>query len=272
MVKKIKIDPGHGGKDPGGVANDLQEKNIVLDISKEMKRYLDEEYTDHKTTLTRFTDVFIAFSERANIANRTNADVFISIHVNAGGGTGYESYIYTKASANSEKLQTLVNAEALETAKKYGLRAHGDDKKRGNLAVVRETNMPAVLTEIAFIDSKDAELLKNRDFIKDMASAYARGVAKYLDLPVKKTTVPKEEPKVVETDINKVSNWAQSSWDEAVANGYFDGTRPGASITREEVAIVVNRLRSILLKLISENSGDIKALEMKLHEIEKQDQ
>ncbi|WP_053178046.1 N-acetylmuramoyl-L-alanine amidase family protein [Peribacillus loiseleuriae] len=272
MVKKIKIDPGHGGKDPGGIANGLQEKNIVLDISKEMKRYLDEDYTDHKTTLTRFTDIFMELSERANIANRTNADVFISIHVNAGGGTGYESYIYTKASANSVKLQTLVNAEALETAKKYGLRAHGDDKKRGNLAVVRETAMPGILTEIAFIDSEDAEILKNKDFIKDMAAAYARGVAKYLDLPVKKMPVPMEESKVVERDINKVSDWAKSSWDEATSNGYFDGSRPGASITREESAIVVNRLRRNFLKLITENSDDIKALEARLHEIEKENQ
>ncbi|MGE8080988.1 N-acetylmuramoyl-L-alanine amidase family protein [Peribacillus loiseleuriae] len=184
-MKKIKIDPGHGGKDPGGVANGLQEKNIVLDLSKEMKKYLDENYTDHETTFTRTTDVFIELSERANIANRTNVDVFISNHVNAGGGTGYESYIYTKPSVGSVKLQSLVNAEALATAKKYGLGAHGDDSKRGDLAVVRQTNMPALLTEIAYIDSKDADLLKNNNFIKDMAAAYARGVAKYLNLPAK---------------------------------------------------------------------------------------
>lgn len=64
-MKKIKIVPGHGGKDPGGVANGLQEKNIVLALSIEMKKYLDENYTDHETTLTRSTDVFIELSERS---------------------------------------------------------------------------------------------------------------------------------------------------------------------------------------------------------------
>ncbi len=194
---KIIIDSGHGGKDPGAVGNGLQEKNITLDISKEMKRYLDANYTRHETSLTRTIDVFLELSERADIANRANADVFISNHVNAGGGTGYESYIYTKPSAGSVKLQSLVNAEALATAKKYGLGPHGDDSKQGNLAVVRQTNMSAVLTEIAYIDSKDAELLKNNNFIKDMAAAYARGVAKFLNLSakaiVRPATVEKEE-------------------------------------------------------------------------------
>lgn len=111
--------------------------------------------------------------------------------------------------------------------------------------------MPAVLTEIAYIDSKDAELLKNNNFIKDMAAAYARGVAKHLNLPDKIAASKKEEQKVVERDINKVSEWAKKDWDEAVANGYFDGSRPGESITREESAIVVNRLRKTFIDLIS---------------------
>ncbi len=211
MKKKVKIDPGHGGKDPGAVGNELLEKNLTLEISKEMKKYLDENYTEHEATLTRTTDIFIELSERANIANRANADVFISNHVNAGGGTGYESYIYTKPSAGSVKLQSIVNAEALATAKKYGLGAHGDDSKQDNLAVVRQTNMPALLTEIAYIDSKDADLLKNKNFIKDMAAAYARGVAEYLNLPAKIAAAKKEEPKV---SGNK-PNWADWQWQEA---------------------------------------------------------
>ncbi|NWL90433.1 hypothetical protein DMN77_23050 [Paenibacillus sp. 79R4] len=55
-------------------------------------------------------------------------------------------------------------------------------------------------------------------------------------------TAVKEEPKMAERDINQVSSWAAAAWDEATANGYFDGTRPGAPITREEAAIVINRV------------------------------
>ncbi|WP_053178034.1 peptidoglycan recognition protein family protein [Peribacillus loiseleuriae] len=61
----------------------------------------------------------------------------------------------------------------------------------------------------------------------------------------------KEEPKVAERDIDKVSDWAKKDWEEAIANGYFDGTRPGSPFTREEAAIVINRLRKNLLELIS---------------------
>lgn len=184
-MKKIIIDAGHGGKDSGSVDNNLLEKNITLTLSKYMQEYLNNNYIGHKVKLTRSTDVFFELSERANIANSFDADVFVSNHVNAGGGTGFESFIYTKPSAAAITLQNDVNAEALSAAKKYGLGAHGKDKKRANLAVVRETRMPAVLTEICFIDSKDAILLKNDEFLKDMASAYARGVAKFLGLTSK---------------------------------------------------------------------------------------
>lgn len=62
--------------------------------------------------------------------------------------------------------------------------------------------------------------------------------------------VVKKESAKVERDINVVSEWAKKDWEEARANGYFDGTRPGAPITREEAAIVINRLRRNILELI----------------------
>lgn len=182
---KIIIDAGHGGEDPGAIANNLQEKNITLLVSKYMQDYLDENYTDHEVTLTRSTDVYIDLSERANIANKIDADVFISNHVNAGGGTGFESFIYNKPSAEAITLQKDVNEVALSVLKKYGLGAHGEDKKRANLAVVRETKMPAILTEMCFIDSNDANLLKKDEFLQEMAAAYAQGVAKFLGLKAK---------------------------------------------------------------------------------------
>jgi N-acetylmuramoyl-L-alanine amidase len=198
MTKKIMIDAGHGGKDPGAVGNGLQEKDITLTLSKYMQDYLEENYTGHEVKLTRTTDIFHELSKRADIANDFGADVFISNHVNAGGGkgTGYESFVYKKPSPASIALQNVINSEAMSVAKKYGLGAHGEDKKRENLAVVRETKMPAILTEICFIDSKDAVQLKKDDFLRDMAAAYARGIAKHLGLPAK----PKVEKAAVKTD------------------------------------------------------------------------
>ena len=197
MTKRIVIDAGHGGKDPGAVANNLQEKNITLKLSKYMQDYLEDNYTDVQIRLTRTDDEFIELSERADIANKYDANVFISNHVNAGGGTGFESFVYNKPSSASIALQNMLNTEAMIVAKKYGLGSHGEDKKRGNLAVVRETKMPAILTEICFIDCKDANLLKKDDFLHDMAVAYSRGIAKFLGLREKKPAV-----KVAESNIN----------------------------------------------------------------------
>ncbi|MED4402498.1 N-acetylmuramoyl-L-alanine amidase [Metabacillus fastidiosus] len=247
-MKKIIIDAGHGGKDSGATGNGLLEKDITLTISKYLKEYLDSHYTGFEAKLTRNSDVFIELSERANISNRYDADVFISNHVNAGGGTGYESYIYSKPSAGSIQLQKLVNTEALETAKKYGLGSHGDDTKRGNLAVVRRTHMPAILTEISYIDSSDSELLKNDEFLRDMAGAYARGIAKFLALPSK--SIPKGAVQEM-----KISEAAQNAIEKLESYGII---QKDYKVTKEYEITLISMLNG-LVKAIE--SGKLKAKE-----------
>ncbi|WP_310830369.1 DUF1906 domain-containing protein [Paenibacillus pedocola] len=83
---------------------------------------------------------------------------------------------------------------------------------------------------------------------------------------------PSEEEMVIERDIHKVSTWAAEAWEEMQINGYFDGTRPGSGITREEAAIAVSRLRRNLLKLIADNETNIKSFEQRLQTIEKEDE
>jgi N-acetylmuramoyl-L-alanine amidase len=88
-LKTVVIDAGHGGKDPGGVSRDKStyEKNLVLDIAKRFGSKIKEKYPDVKVIYTRSSDVYVALNERAEIANRNNADLFISIHTNAAGST-----------------------------------------------------------------------------------------------------------------------------------------------------------------------------------------
>lgn len=93
-----------------------------------------------------------------------------------------------------------------------------------------------------------------------------------VDAVLKKLDSVKEVKKVSERDINKVSSWAEGTWKEAQENGYFDGTRPGAPITREEAAAVMNRMRRNFITLIAGNSGKIADLEKRLKEIEKEEQ
>ena len=95
-VSVVVIDPGHGGRDPGAVYGNAREKDIVLDISKKLGRYLSEAFPGIKVIYTRENDVFVPLYRRAAIANENNANLFISIHVNAvarGMVQGTETYI-----------------------------------------------------------------------------------------------------------------------------------------------------------------------------------
>lgn len=85
-LNTICIDPGHGGKDPGCVSRDgrkIQEKDIVLAVGLKLRKLLNEGYPGMKVVMTRDSDRFIELDQRANIANKANSDLFISIHVNA---------------------------------------------------------------------------------------------------------------------------------------------------------------------------------------------
>ena len=108
-LKTVVIDAGHGGKDPGCVSRDgrVQEKNINLDIAKKLGAKISAAYPDVKVIYTRSTDVYVTLNNRAAIANRNNANLFISIHVNAAGSSqahGFSTHIlgYDKLSSNMD--------------------------------------------------------------------------------------------------------------------------------------------------------------------------
>lgn len=182
MTKKIMIDPGHGGQDPGASGNGLIEKYVVFDIARRIKKYLDEHYEGHITKLTRTSYNTLTLTQRTNLANHWGADVFVSTHINAGGGTGFESYIYNgRVSNNTVKLQNSVHSEVI---KETGIRDRG--KKKANFAVLRQTKMSALLTENLFIDTKeDADKLKQSSFLDKLAKAHAVGIANFLQLKKK---------------------------------------------------------------------------------------
>ena len=104
MVNKLFI-AGHGGNDPGAIGrNGLREKDVNLDIAKRLSAILNEEGV--KTVLTRSTDVFIPLSTRVNIANRSGADLFISIHSNANRSrslSGFEVYYVAPSVSDSKR-------------------------------------------------------------------------------------------------------------------------------------------------------------------------
>ena len=93
-LSTVVIDAGHGGKDPGAVSKDGQsyEKHFALDIAKTLAERIREGYPDVNVILTRSTDHFVTLNDRAEIANKAGADLFISVHINSAGGTAANGY------------------------------------------------------------------------------------------------------------------------------------------------------------------------------------
>lgn len=101
-IKTVVIDAGHGGKDVGCLGSIGKEKDVALSISLKLGKYLEETFPNLQVIYTRKTDVFIELSERAKIANKNKADLFICIHANAGGANAFGTETYVMGNAKSE--------------------------------------------------------------------------------------------------------------------------------------------------------------------------
>ncbi|MEJ7597947.1 MAG: N-acetylmuramoyl-L-alanine amidase [Kofleriaceae bacterium] len=186
QAKKIVIDPGHGGSDPGGVGTGMQEKLVVLDVSKRFRALLDADTADAggggtwTTFLTRSDDTFVSLAGRAAYANNRDADRFLSIHANAFGNTtanGTETFSLT-ATGTGADLRNLVQAEMIRA---WGLTNRGN--KTENFAVLRDTAAPAVLHELAFITNPgDAAKLKSDPERQKAAIAHLRALQRHYGL------------------------------------------------------------------------------------------
>ena len=219
-IKRIVIDPGHGGKDPGTCSpNGLKEKDIVLDVALRVAKTLKEKI-GCEVILTRDRDVFIPLEERTAIANAKEADLFLSIHVNAApnhDAKGIETYVLDLTNnkdamrlaalenATSAKqitdlqsilLDLMQNSKINESLKLAGLvqeeMVGGLNKKFSDVSnlgvkkapfvVLIGAQMPAILTEIAFLSNPEEERrLKNPAYLAEVANHISSGVAQYVE-------------------------------------------------------------------------------------------
>ncbi|MEV6967795.1 N-acetylmuramoyl-L-alanine amidase [Hamadaea sp. NPDC051192] len=178
---KIYLDPGHGGTDGGAAANGLVEKNITLDIALRTRTILLNNWSV-SVRMSRTTDITRSLTYRTDDANAWGANLFVSIHINSGGGTGFESYVYPGVGSRTLNLQDDVHAAVLTNVRDIGS-VTDRGQKQANFHVLRETAMSAVLTENMFIDtSHDAALLARDDFRQAAARGHARGIARFLGL------------------------------------------------------------------------------------------
>ena len=172
---KVFIDAGHGGTDPGAVGNGLKEKDIVLSIATKLGALLNGRGISIK--YSRTTDTYLSLEERARLANAWGADLFVSIHANSATSSVRGTECYTHPTANTAT-KTLSGNVSRAIASKFGISNRGH--KEANFAVLRLSNMPAILVETAFIsNSSDANLLNTRQ--TDFSIAIANSILSYFN-------------------------------------------------------------------------------------------
>jgi len=110
-IRTVVIDAGHGGKDPGCHGNFAEEKHVCLDMALMLGDKIKATYPDIEIVYTRDTDVFVELDERAKIANRNNADLFICIHANAASAAAYGTETYVLGLHRTEAQQRVAERE-----------------------------------------------------------------------------------------------------------------------------------------------------------------
>ena len=167
------IDPGHGGSDPGAMLGTRKEADDVLRLSLRVAQLIVA--SGETCALTRTTDVTHDLAEKTAIANNGNFDYFVSIHRNASGvgGVGIESYYYSGVSATSAgaKLCTSIHNSMVAT----GVWTKNRGVKTASFYVIKNTNMPATLLEVGFIDVASENVIFDTHF-ETIAVSIANGM------------------------------------------------------------------------------------------------
>ncbi|WP_316570460.1 N-acetylmuramoyl-L-alanine amidase [Neobacillus sp. YIM B06451] len=178
--KKILIDPGHGGKDPGAIGpTGLREKDVVLSTGLLLKRELESQGAI--VYMTRSTDVFLELKQRTAIANASDYDAFISLHANANDSRtprGTETYYNTTVNFNGVKSSTMASDIQRHLVSSIGTPSRGI--KEQTFYVNRMNELPSILVELAFISNRTEESLMRSDtFKRNSAIGIRKGLEVY---------------------------------------------------------------------------------------------
>jgi N-acetylmuramoyl-L-alanine amidase len=173
----VVIDAGHGGRDPGAVGiGGLREKEVVLDISRQVAQILEQNGVT--VVMTRQDDRTIGLAPRTQLANRVNANLFVSIHANAISMSrpdvnGLETFYFRSGQQLAQRIQ--------QSMLRFFPNMRDRGVRRARFYVLRHTNMPAVLVETGFVTGRDdARMLANPTQRTRMAEAIAQGILQYI--------------------------------------------------------------------------------------------
>lgn len=216
-IRKVIIDPGHGGPEPGAVYNGRREKDDTLRLAYDLGNAL--ERRGIQAVYTRVSDVYNSPYEKAEIGNNSDADFFVSLHRNAmpvpGTGSGIESLVYADTGIPSMLGHNIDEALAAVGWTDLGV------KERPGLVVLRRTRMPAVLVEVGFLDNEqdneffDANLAATADAIAD-------GILRTFEEMEAQTAVTGEEPGFyqVQTGVYRIRRNAEAELADLEEDGF----------------------------------------------------
>jgi N-acetylmuramoyl-L-alanine amidase len=174
----ILVDAGHGGRDPGAVANGVREKDIVLPISLILGQSLQS--MGYTVYYTRTNDIEIDLEPRVALAERVNADVFVSIHANSlaslnSAVNGVETF-HARGSTLGRELASYVQSQIIASTG-----ANDRNAKAAGFYLLARTSMPAILVETGFVTNpREAANLSDPNYQKRMAEAIAKGIDQFM--------------------------------------------------------------------------------------------
>lgn len=202
MAKKVFIDVGHGGKDPGGVANGLKEKNVNLVVGLAARDELERHGVEVGMSRTKDEDDKTGVKE----CNAFDPDYAISVHANIGGGDGAEIYHHYKGGAGKSLAQNIAgeiknagqNLRIGDSGKPDGLKTRRNTQGKDYYEFIRCTKCPAVIVETAFLDNKeDVKIIDSEAEQRAMGKAIAKGALKELGIAYKAEEKPVSDHKEI---------------------------------------------------------------------------
>lgn len=229
-MAKVYIGSGHGGSDPGAVANGFKEKDLNLAIAlacnDELKRHGVE------TKMSKTKDEDDPYSVTLPEVNKYAPNLAVEIHCNAGGGDGAEVYHSKRDSSDDALAKNILEAITAIGQNSRGLKTKELSDGRAYFAWIRELNCPAALVECAFMDTKDIEIIDTAAEQKAMGVAIAKGILKTLGIAYKEAEKPTENAAKIEAGdlVSLASNavyyqgWVIPSWVKK-HNWYVDSVK-----------------------------------------------
>nr|WP_316047404.1 N-acetylmuramoyl-L-alanine amidase [Planococcus glaciei] len=174
----VVLDPGHGGTDPGAVANGLQEKAINLDVAKRAQAILKNKGIS--VYMTRTTDVFIPLASRVDLAVKSGGNAFVSIHTNAATPAASGSETFYSAALDQRAQDSKQLATFIQNRLYKAMNNTNRGVKEAGYLVIGSNPLPAALVELGFItNSTDASKLASATYKQRSAEAIAGGIEDY---------------------------------------------------------------------------------------------